>query len=136
MENFDKFNLSSDIKKSLKNLRFTKPTEVQSKTIPFAIAKQDILASAETGSGKTAAYLIPLIQQIKTKQNVFGIILTPTRELAQQVADVAKLLVGYKSGINIALLVGGSSMNIQLNQLKKAPQNYCWNSRKNKRSNI
>ena len=43
MENFDKFNLSSDIKKSLKNLRFTKPTEVQSKTIPFAISKQDIL---------------------------------------------------------------------------------------------
>ena len=122
MENFDKLNLSSDIKKSLKNLRFTKPTEVQSKTIPFAIAKQDILASAETGSGKTAAYLIPLIQQIKTKQNVFGIILTPTRELAQQVADVAKLLVGYKSKINIALLVGGSSMNIQLNQLKKRPK--------------
>ena len=64
MENFNSFNLSENLKKSLKGLRFTKPTEVQSKTIPFAINKEDILASAETGSGKTAAYLIPLIQQI------------------------------------------------------------------------
>ena len=132
MENFNSFNLSENLKKSLKGLRFTKPTEVQSKTIPFAINKEDILASAETGSGKTAAYLIPLIQQISTNRkvakefkntvNVSGIILTPTRELAQQVADVAKLLVGYKSGINLGLLVGGASMNNQLNQLKKYPR--------------
>ena len=122
MDNFRKFNLNDDINKSLKGLRFTKPTEIQSKTIPIALRKQDILASAETGSGKTAAYLIPLIQQIKTKENVLGIILTPTRELAQQVADVAKLLVGYKSRINIALLVGGSSMKNQLDQLKKRPK--------------
>ncbi|MDG2101991.1 MAG: DEAD/DEAH box helicase [Dehalococcoidia bacterium] len=122
MENFNSFNLSENLKKSLKGLRFTKPTEVQSKTIPFAINKEDILASAETGSGKTAAYLIPLIQQISTNRKVSGIILTPTRELAQQVADVAKLLVGYKSGINLGLLVGGASMNNQLNQLKKYPR--------------
>ena len=122
MENFKKFNLNDDINKSLKGLRFTKPTEIQSRTIPIALKKQDILASAETGSGKTAAYLIPLIQHIKTKENVLGIILTPTRELAQQVADVAKLLIGYKSGINIALLVGGSSIKNQLDRLKKRPK--------------
>ena len=122
MENFNSFNLSENLKKSLKGLRFTKPTEVQSKTISFAINKEDILASAETGSGKTAAYLIPLIQQIVTSRKVSGLILTPTRELAQQVADVAKLLVGYKSGINISIIVGGASMTNQLNQLKKHPK--------------
>ena len=122
MENFNSFNLSENLKKSLKGLRFTKPTEVQSKTISFAINKEDILASAETGSGKTAAYLIPLIQQVSTNSKVSGLVLTPTRELAQQVADVAKLLVGYRSGINISLLVGGASMTNQLNQLKKYPK--------------
>ena len=69
MENFNSFKLSENLTKSLKGLRFTKPTEVQAKTISLAIDKEDILASAETGSGKTAAYLIPLIQQIATNRN-------------------------------------------------------------------
>lgn len=122
MENFNSFKLSENLTKSLKGLRFTKPTEVQAKTISLAIDKEDILASAETGSGKTAAYLIPLIQQIATNRKVSGLVLAPTRELAQQVADVAKLLVGYKSGINISLLVGGASITNQLSQLKKYPR--------------
>ncbi|MAR37491.1 MAG: ATP-dependent RNA helicase [Chloroflexi bacterium] len=122
MKNFYEYNLSDNLNKSLKGLRFNKPTEIQSKTIPIAINKQDILANAETGSGKTAAYLIPLIHQISTIGKVSGLILTPTRELAQQVSDVAKVLVGYKSNIDIALIVGGASMNNQLRQLKKRPK--------------
>ena len=95
MKNFYEYNLSDNLNKSLKGLRFNIPTEIQSKTIPIAINKQDILANAETGSGKTAAYLNPLIHQISTIGKVSGLILTPTRELAQQVSDVAKVLVGY-----------------------------------------
>ena len=98
------------------------PTEIQSKTIPLGIEGSDILASAETGSGKTASYLIPLINKISKEGKTSGLILTPTRELAQQVSEVCKSLLGYKSNINLALIVGGASMQNQLVQLKKRPK--------------
>ncbi|MAQ48843.1 MAG: ATP-dependent RNA helicase, partial [Chloroflexi bacterium] len=97
-------------------------TEIQSKTIPLGIEGSDILASAETGSGKTASYLIPLINKISKEGKTSGLILTPTRELAQQVSEVCKSLLGYKSNINLALIVGGASMRNQLVQLKKRPK--------------
>ena len=122
MQSFYEYNLSDNLNKSLKALGFKNPTEIQSKTIPIALKRHDILASAETGSGKTAAYLIPLIHHISTLGNISGLILTPTRELAQQVTDVSKSLVGYKSKIETALIVGGASMNNQLRQLKKRPK--------------
>ena len=122
MQSFYEYNLSDNLNKSLKTLGFKNPTEIQSKTIPIALKRHDILASAETGSGKTAAYLIPLIHHISTLGNISGLILTPTRELAQQVTDVSKSLVGYKSKIETALIVGGASMNNQLRQLKKRPK--------------
>ena len=98
------------------------PTEIQSKTIPLGIEGSDILASAETGSGKTASYLIPLINKISKEGKTSGLILTPTRELAQQVSEVCKSLLGYKSNINLALIVGGASMRNQLVQLNKRPK--------------
>ena len=122
MQSFYEYNLSDNLNKSLKALGFKNPTEIQSKTIPIALKRHDILASAETGSGKTAAYLIPLIHHISTLGNISGLILTPTRELAQQVTDVSKSLVGYKSKIETALIVGGASMNNQLRQLMKRPK--------------
>ena len=122
MQSFYEYNLSDNLNKSLKALGFKNPTEIQSKTIPIALKRHDLLASAETGSGKTAAYLIPLIHHISTLGNISGLILTPTRELAQQVTDVSKSLVGYKSKIETALIVGGASMNNQLRQLKKRPK--------------
>ena len=122
MQSFYEYNLSDNLNKSLKTLGFKNPTEIQSKTIPIALKRHDILASAETGSGKTAAYLIPLIHHISTLGNISGLILTPTRELAQQVTDVSKSLVGYKSKIKTALIVGGASMNNQLRQLEKRPK--------------
>lgn len=122
MQSFYEYNLSDNLNKSLKTLGFKNPTEIQSKTIPIALKRHDILASAETGSGKTAAYLIPLIHHISILGNVSGLILTPTRELAQQVTDVSKSLVGYKSKIETALIVGGASMNNQLRHLKKRPK--------------
>ena len=122
MQSFYEYNLSDNLNKSLKTLGFKNTTEIQSKTIPIALKRHDILASAETGSGKTEAYLIPLIHHIYTLGNISGLILTPTRELAQQVTDVSKSLVGYKSKIETALIVGGASMNNQLRQLKKRPK--------------
>ena len=122
MHSFSEYRLSDNLNKSLRDLRFNKPTEIQSKTIPLGIEGSDILASAETGSGKTASYLIPLINKISKEGKTSGLILTPTRELAQQVSEVCKSLLGYKSNINLALIVGGSSMQNQLVQLKKRPK--------------
>ena len=122
MDSFSEYRLSDNLNKSLRDLRFNKPTEIQSKTIPLGIEGSDILASAETGSGKTASYLIPLINKISKEGKVSGLILTPTRELAQQVSEVCNSLLGYKSNINLALIVGGSSMQNQLVQLKKRPK--------------
>ena len=122
MHSFSEYRLSDNLNKSLRDLRFNKPTEIQSKTIPLGIEGSDILASAETGSGKTASYLIPLINKISKEGKVSGLILTPTRELAQQVSEVCNSLLGYKSNINLALIVGGASMRNQLVQLKKRPK--------------
>ena len=122
MHSFSEYRLSDNLNKSLRDLRFNKPTEIQSKTIPLGIEGSDILASAETGSGKTASYLIPLINKISKEGKVSGLILTPTRELAQQVSEVCMSLLGYKSNINLALIVGGASMQNQLVQLKKRPK--------------
>ena len=122
MHSFSEYRLSDNLNKSLRDLRFDKPTEIQSKTIPLGIEGSDILASAETGSGKTASYLIPLINKISKEGKTSGLILTPTRELAQQVSEVCKSLLGYKSNINLALIVGGASMRNQLVQLKKRPK--------------
>ncbi|MBS17252.1 MAG: ATP-dependent RNA helicase [Chloroflexi bacterium] len=122
MHSFSEYRLSDNLNKSLRDLRFNKPTEIQSKTIPLGIEGSDILASAETGSGKTASYLIPLINKISKEGKVSGLILTPTRELAQQVSEVCNSLLGYKSNINLALIVGGASMQNQLVQLKKRPK--------------
>ena len=122
MHSFSEYRLSDNLNKSLRDLRFNKPTEIQSKTIPLGIEGSDILASAETGSGKTASYLIPLINKISKEGKISGLILTPTRELAQQVSEVCKSLLGYKSNINLALIVGGASMQNQLVQLKKRPK--------------
>ena len=122
MHSFSEYRLSDNLNKSLRDLRFNKPTEIQSKTIPLGIEGSDILASAETGSGKTASYLIPLINKISKEGKVSGLILTPTRELAQQVSEVCNSLLGYKSNINYALIVGGASMQNQLVQLKKRPK--------------
>ncbi len=122
MHSFSEYRLSDNLNKSLRDLRFNMPTEIQSKTIPLGIEGSDILASAETGSGKTASYLIPLINKISKEGKTSGLILTPTRELAQQVSEVCKSLLGYKSNINLALIVGGASMRNQLVQLKKRPK--------------
>ena len=122
MHSFSEYRLSDNLNKSLRDLRFNMPTEIQSKTIPLGIEGSDILASAETGSGKTASYLIPLINKISKEGKTSGLILTPTRELAKQVSEVCKSLLGYKSNINLALIVGGASMRNQLVQLKKRPK--------------
>ena len=90
MESFKKLGLSQDILEVLNELKFEKPTEIQEKAIPLAMAGKDIIGGSATGSGKTLAFASPIIENIKPNENVQALIMTPTRELAIQVAESIK----------------------------------------------
>jgi superfamily II DNA/RNA helicase len=118
INNFHTMNLPQVLLHTLDGLNYTKPTPIQSQTIPIALNNSDILGSAQTGTGKTLAFTIPLIAHLLNNPNGSGLVLTPTRELAQQVATVVKKLLGSKLSIKPTLLIGGEPIFKQLSQLK------------------
>jgi len=122
MNNFEHFNLPSALADSLERMNFTSPTPIQAKAIPFALEGRDILGSAQTGSGKTAAFGIPMLAKLLEEPSGLGLVITPTRELATQVLDVFKKLIGKNKTIKTALLIGGANMGKQISDLKKRPQ--------------
>ena len=93
MTEFSKYNLSETLNKSLKNINFKNPTPIQDKSIPLILEGNDILGSAQTGTGKTAAYSIPIIELLLKSKQSSVLILIPTRELAKQVLDVIHSLL-------------------------------------------
>ena len=121
---FSKYNLNEVLNKSLKNINFTSPTPIQEKSIPLILQGKDILGSAQTGTGKTAAFCIPILELLMKSPRGSLLVMIPTRELAKQVLDVINSLLGFKSSINTATLIGGESMSKQLSQLKKRPRIY------------
>lgn len=121
MNDFTHFGLSASLIASLKNMQIMTPTPVQSATIPLALAGKDVLASAQTGSGKTIAYALPLIMHLLKQGAQTALILTPTRELATQVHQTLIRLMGGSS-IKSVLLIGGAPMQKQFIALKKHPQ--------------
>ena len=122
MQNFQELNLNKNLNASLVKMKFDIPTPIQIKSIPIILEQKDILASAQTGTGKTAAFCIPMIEMIATKKINRAIILVPTRELAKQVNDVIEKLLFQQSVIKSVCLVGGEPMNKQLRRLKTKPQ--------------
>lgn len=122
MENFNQFNLSAPLIQSLERLNFKKPTPIQAATIPLALAGRDILGSAQTGTGKTGAFGIPLIERLLSDRQSSALVLTPTRELASQVLLALQNLLGRNSPIKTSLLIGGDSMMKQLGQLRLKPR--------------
>lgn len=120
MNNFTQYNLPEFLQEALTQIGYTEPTPVQKQAIPLIIEKRDILASAHTGTGKTGAFLIPLISQLAfdDAKTTSVLVLAPTRELAAQVNKAARdLLAG--SPFKTALLIGGEDMRQQLMSLKK-----------------
>jgi ATP-dependent RNA helicase RhlE len=119
-ELFSQMPVSAYMKERLAAAGFTKPTPVQAAAIPQALAGKDVLATAQTGTGKTLAFLIPIIEgmlQNKTP-GVAGLVLVPTRELAMQVVEQYNALRGRQLG-PAALVVGGLAEGAQLNALRK-----------------
>ncbi len=119
---FKSFNIPEFLLGALNSIGIKSPTPVQIQTIPTALQGRDVLASAQTGTGKTIAYLIPLIAHLSTAPNAKGVVLAPTRELATQIKEAAYQLLNGVKGINIALLIGGEQMFKQMEQLKRAPR--------------
>lgn len=104
----------------LDRMKFTVPTPIQHKTIPTAIEGRDIIGVAQTGTGKTLAFAIPVIQRLSQKKGR-ALILVPTRELAIQV-DEAFRTIASSFGIKTAVIIGGASMHLQLKALRKNPR--------------
>lgn len=103
------------------NLKFTHPTPIQEQSIPLALQGRDVIGLAETGSGKTAAFVLPILQALMEKpQALFGLVLAPTRELAYQIAQQVEAL-GSIINVKCATLVGGMDMVSQAIALSKRP---------------
>ncbi|MGA0171322.1 MAG: DEAD/DEAH box helicase, partial [Pelagibacteraceae bacterium] len=121
MENFKSLNLEQTLMDSIAVINFKTPTPIQAQAIPVALEGKDILGTAQTGTGKTAAFGIPLVNfLLKTKKDN-ALIMTPTRELATQVMQTMNSLIG-RGNIRTALLIGGDSMQKQLSQMRRNPR--------------
>ena len=119
MQNFNLFKIENSLKGSINRMKFKEPTPIQSQAIPVALEGKDILGTAQTGTGKTLAFSIPLINKLILDKNAFALVTCPTRELATQVMNAIKNLISDKINIKTALLIGGESMQKQLRQLGK-----------------
>ncbi|MDA7807765.1 DEAD/DEAH box helicase [Candidatus Pelagibacter sp.] len=117
MENFKLLKIEDSLKNSLEKMKFTKPTPIQAMAIPVALEGKDILGTAQTGTGKTLAFSVPLINKLILDKNAFALVMCPTRELATQVMAAIKSIISDKINIKTALLIGGEAMQKQLRQL-------------------
>ena len=122
MQNFNAFGLPAVLLQSLDQMGITAPTPIQVESIPTVLAGTDLLASAQTGTGKTIAYLLPIVSKLDENPEESVLILTPTRELATQVKDTALQLIKRVRSLNIALLIGGEPIFKQFAALKRRPR--------------
>lgn len=119
MTTFEVLGTPSFLLRSLQKRGITAPTPIQEMAIPAALTGKDLFASAATGSGKTIAYLIPVIANLITEPTKKALILAPTRELAQQINDEILKFSSHESPLRVALLIGGRPYFQQMQDLKK-----------------
>ena len=120
--NFNEMGLPQQLTQSLERMNFTIPTPIQEKTVALACQGRDILGTAKTGTGKTLAFALPALAHLIRNEGSVVIVLTPTRELAQQVANAIRDLIGPKGFTRVALLIGGESFPRQLDMLYNNPR--------------
>jgi ATP-dependent RNA helicase RhlE len=121
---FDQYNISDEIKKNLADLGFRRPTDIQYKAIPSILKGEDVLAIAQTGTGKTAAFAIPIVDRIQRSKSslrtagITCLVMVPTRELAAQIGDVFHFLSKH-TRVKIFALHGGVEQDPQIRKLEK-----------------
>ena len=122
MKSFFELNINNEILESVEKMGFQEPTPIQSEVIPIMLEKNDLIAQAPTGTGKTCAFGIPIIENLKYTGEIEAIILSPTRELAQQITNELSKVAQFTKRINIVSLFGGQQINKQFSALRKKPQ--------------
>lgn len=118
MKEFRELNLKPELLEALRMMNFHGMTEVQELAIPIVMQHRDLVVRSKTGSGKTAAFLVPIFQSIAPKGHPQALVVVPTRELAVQVATVAETL-GRKGSIRSTVVYGGASINVQMQNLRR-----------------
>jgi len=117
---FDELNLSGPLLEAIQNAGYTSPTPIQARAMPLLLAGRDVLGQAQTGTGKTAAFAIPMLQRIDLEQKVPQVlVLTPTRELAIQVAQSFKRYASGLKGLRVAAIYGGQDYQVQFRHLDR-----------------
>ena len=120
---FEEMDLSKEVLRAIKDMGFTTPSTVQAKAIPLMMSGADVNAIAPTGTGKTCAFGIPMLEYVQLNEpEVQEVVLAPTRELALQIGDELTKLAKYIKGCRIAVLYGGQPIPKQLAALKRKPQ--------------
>ena len=115
--------LSVEILRAVREMGFQEPSTVQAKTIPLMMNGQDINAIAPTGTGKTCAFGIPMLEYVQLKDSrIQEVVLAPTRELALQIGEELTKLAKFIDGVRIAVIYGGQSISRQITALKRRPQ--------------
>lgn len=124
MTSFEALGLEKPLLDAIADLGFESPSEVQEKSIPILLEKDtDLVALAQTGTGKTAAFGFPLIQKLDHESRTTqGLILSPTRELCLQITNDLQLYSKYKKGLNVVAIYGGASITEQARQIKRGAQ--------------
>jgi len=118
---FNDFEIHPGLKANIAAKGFTVPTPIQDQTIPLVLQGKDIIGIANTGTGKTAAFVVPIIHKLTSNPHSKALIIAPTRELAQQIQEDCRW-IAKGSGLFGALLIGGSSMGKQLKDLREKPR--------------
>ena len=123
IERFDQLSLSAPLLQALEALGYETPSPIQGQCIPYLLAGDDLLGEAQTGTGKTAAFALPVLQRIDVNdKRVQALVLTPTRELAIQVAEAFQTYARNLQGFHVLPVYGGQSMVVQLRALSRGPQ--------------
>src|SRR5947207_1327154 len=115
---FAHLGLSRPLLRAVDALNYVQPTPIQAKAIPVILQGHDIVALAETGSGKTAGYLLPILERLTGGSGLRTLVVAPTRELALQIDGVAKGLAAHLD-LHVVTVIGGQRMGGQLAQLRK-----------------
>ena len=119
--NFNQFNLDARINAGIKSAGYSTPTPIQQQAIPVVLKGRDVLGLAQTGTGKTAAFVLPILNRLVERNNgrVRALIIAPTRELAEQTHQAIETL-GRKAHIRSATVYGGVGIHLQIQKLKHA----------------
>ena len=121
MNTFEELEINEDILRSVKELGFTTPFPIQAQAIPVLLRGNDVIGQAHTGTGKTATFGIPMLQNIIKGGGIQGLIIAPTRELAIQISDELKK-IGKYTKLKAVTVYGGQGIGVQLDALRRKPE--------------